>query len=515
MNGCQFFGWLAIHAVALACCGMQAVAQDSRGHDLSKWINQRGRIAWGEPPQRCDDLTFARRVFLDLLGRVPSVAELRDFEDLPGDRRAALVDQIVFAESERADDYSRLASTQLARHWQSILLPNAPAATVMDQGLGSWLSEQFATQVPFDMTMQKLVELEGPGATAYFSASGSSPVTYAGHISRSLLGVRIECAQCHDHPFTDWKQEDFWGMAAFYSTAAQGQPLPSPAADQQTNILSKIVTDGVEYPAKHLWSSDTVITDVASARKKLGEWLCSADNPQFSANAANRFWQYLVGRGIYADIENLDEASDAERAMLDELGEKFSESDFLVAPFIAAICKSDWYQAESNVPPIDLAEFYRPLKSVSANQIFDSMEQSLLLPISRVNPDAARWTGGRTQLVSRLGEAEGQTPEEFVSGIPQALAIMNGKITMDAVDFEKSKLLRAVVESPFFGQQDRIEVLYLAVLSRRPTPDESAAVKQFLAAQEDSRDTEPDDQTRAIGEVLWALLNSPEFVLCR
>jgi hypothetical protein len=150
------------------------------------------------------------------------------------------------------------------------------------------------------------------------------------------------------------------------------------------------------------------------------------------------------------------------------------------------------------------------LKVITPEQVFDSMEQSLLLPVSRIDPTASRWSGDRAQLVSRLGESVGETPEDYASGIPQALMMMNGKMTGDAIDLERSRLLRAVIETPFFNDNDRVKTLYLAVLTREPTEDEFSAIGKYLDSKPDN-----DDRKKAYGEVLWVLLNSPEFVLCR
>ena len=113
-------------------------------------------------------------------------------------------------------------------------------------------------------------------------------------------------------------------------------------------------------------------------------------------------------------------------------------------------------------------------------------------------------------MLGRLGEAIGETPEDYASGIPQALMMMNGQVTSDAISLDRSRFLRAVVESPFFDEGQRIETLYLAVLTREPSDAEKDSLSQYL-------DSKPDDTQRrkAFGEILWALLNSPEFVLCR
>ncbi|MCO8122437.1 DUF1549 and DUF1553 domain-containing protein [Stieleria sp. TO1_6] len=482
---------------------------DSGGDELSRWIDQRGRQVWGDPPSACDDLTFVRRVYLDLVGRVPSVAEIRDFQKLGDDRRELLVGELVFGEGPRRETYTRLSAASLARHWRRVLLPPGTVTLGPAQTLETWLTEQFKQGVPYDEMMRGLAQIQSPqSAGNYFQLLGGTPENYAGNLSRVMLGVRIDCAQCHDHPFTDWKQSDFWGLAAFYSDLPG--TIANPDASKPTGKSGEIRYEGTTYAAKFLWQEDALPDASRTPRVRLARWMTSPENPNFSATAVNRFWQLLVGHGLYWDVENLDLATSDERAFLDELGDRFAEDGFNVQQLIAAICKSDWYAAQSMQTNDDNPSFQRELKVISPEQVFDSLEQSLHLPISRIDPSAPRWTGARTQMVNRLGEAVGATPEDYASGIPQALMMMNGKVTADAIDLDRSRLLRAVVESPFFDENTRIETLYLAVLTRQPTETEMELLTKYL-------DEKPNAITRrqAFGEILWALLNSPEFVLCR
>ncbi|MBI1246238.1 DUF1553 domain-containing protein [bacterium] len=479
---------------------------DSHGESLARWINERGRQAWGEPPAKCDDFTFARRVYLDIVGRTPSVSELRDFQDLGDNRRDILVDRLIFGEGPRSETYLRLGSQNLARYWRRVLIP--PGTTIVGSPLPleNWLKQSFSERTPYDEIMRDLTAIRSPGeAGSYYQLLGSLPENYASHLTRSALGVRIECAQCHDHPFVDWKQEDFWGLAAFYGN------LRGPRdALARSGTEGSITYEGKTYPAKFLWTGQPLDESGAAPRAQLATWMTSTENPQFSATAVNRIWQYLVGHGLYADIDNLDQATPEEREFLDEVAQRFARDGFDVQGLMAAICKSDWYQAQSTDQPVRPEGFQRQLKVLSPDQVFDSLEQALLLPISRIDPDSPRWSGERSQLVNRLSETVGTTPEDYASGIPQALMLMNGRLTSDAIDLENSRLLRAVVETPFFNDHARIKTLFLAVLTREPTEAESAALVKFVNGMPEGK-----NQQEAYGEILWALLNSPEFVLCR
>ena len=484
------------YLLILSCVCISSLQADSRGDELAKWINAQGLGIWGEPPELCDDHTFVRRVYLDIIGRVPSVSEIRDFQEFGTNRRNLLVEQLVYSEGERADRYRRLSARQFARHWAQVLIPPGTNTNGNTDSLQSFLADKYRSGVSYDDLISEFIR--SPSTGDYFGLVGSLPENYAGHLSRVALGVRIECAMCHDHPFTDWTQGDFWGLAAFYAPAANGE----------------IHNEGTAYPVKLLWQDKPVEGSPATHRVKLAEWLASTENEYFATTGANRFWQHLVGRGLYADVENLDQATVEERFFADQLGQEFVKIDFDMQTLTAAICKSVWYQAKvSNryTENEDTEQFVRSLKAVSPEQVFDSLEQALLLPVSRLSNDAPRWTGGREQLVVRLSEAIGSNPEDFASGIPQALMMMNGQLTNDAISPERSRLLRAVVEAPFLPEVDRLETLYLAVLTRKPSAKETQAMQKYL----NSQPANPADRQKAYGEILWALLNSPEFVLCR
>ena len=506
--------WGCFSAVLLAAVFLlvpaNAIGADSFGDDLSEWIDEQGRQAWGKPPEACDDLTFARRVYLDLLGRVPSVAEVRDYLRLGDNRRDELVNELVFGQGQRRKQYVRLGAEHLARQWRRVLVPPGSTTLMPTGGLETWLADSFRDQRPLDEVMRDIVQIASPNEVGgYYQLLGGTPESYAGNLSRAMLGIRIDCAQCHDHPFADWTQDDFWGLAAFYSDLNLQSNLPN--ASRPTRKGGEIQFEGTTYVAKFLWEDESVPDAARTPRVRLAKWLTSSENPNFSANIVNRFWQMLVGQGLYEDVENLDQASESEREFLDDLGKQFAEDDFHVGRLVAAICKSDWYSAKvTDSAGQDASPFKRGMKVISPEQVFDSLEQSLHLPIGRVDSDAPRWTATRTQMVNRLGEAIGETPEDYASGIPQALMMMNGRITADAINPKDSRLLRAVIEAPFFDKDKRIETLYLAVLTRKPTESETETLAKYL-------DEKPDDDARkkGFGEILWALLNSPEFVLCR
>jgi hypothetical protein len=504
--------------------------------ELAAWID--GRVAShieqisANPPELVNDATFLRRVYLDLLGMIPTVAEVRDFlDDDSPDKRPRLVDKLLTNER---------AALQLARTWRRIWLADNGRSMPTAANFETWLREQFANNVAYNQLAQQIVTAGGAEqnddgaerrnddrrnsrpqvspAAIYLQAAGGDPASVAGVICRDFLGVRIECAQCHDHPFANWKQDDFWGIAAFFAGArytAMAEQDPSsgrqrrPVDDPVTMISPPDI--GRSFDARLL--GDRAKAEIESEklpRQFFAEWLTSAENPHFAATAVNRVWQQLCGRGLTASVDEIDTASAAERAViLDDLADKFAEHGFDMKWLIGGIAKSSAYQfaaaeSESSGAVIGV----RPLKVLSPEQVFDALEIALGLPISRID-EGPRYNGQREQLVARLDEAASKSPEDFRAGIPQMLMLMNGSITAEATNLEPSRTLRAVIESPFLDDREKIDTLFLAVLTRHPTPTEAQQLRNHVA-------TAPTGETQnAYSHILWALVNGPEFVLLR
>jgi hypothetical protein len=272
-------------------------------------------------------------------------------------------------------------------------------------------------------------------------------------------------------------------------------------------------TEEISYTAKLLWADDPLAEIPAdkSSRELLADWLVSAENPNFAATCVNRIWQYLCGRGLAGSVDDLDRVPPEERRVLDDLAKLFVQSGYDVRWLINGICKSQVYQqavlkqSDDSQPTF----VHRPLKTLLPEQVFDSLEQALNLPVARAD-NGPRYNGQRDQFVARMNESAAEAPTDFKGGIPQALMLMNGKLTADATDLETSRTLRAVIEAPFLGMADKIDTLYLAALTRQPRPEE----REFLLKHVRSKPTEA-EQKQAFAEIFWGLLNSPEFLLSR
>lgn len=500
--------------------------------ELADWIDARFARQYAaagvEPGDTVDDATFLRRVYLDLQGRIPAVAQIRDFMADEGSfKRQSYVDRLL-NEDARPERFAQRSAEHLARVWRRMMIPASSPQAGLGPQLEPWLAKKFAANTPYDQITRKLIVVnmqqptqflgalrpDQPAAPAdpdadaglFQAAIGGSPENLAAGYVRVFLGMRLNCAQCHDHPFTDWEQKDFWGVAALLSDPSkQSQARPAPSI---TPADGKNMT----FPAKLLWTKEPLkeIPADRSAREIFADWMVSAENPNFAATAVNRTWQYLCGRGLAGSVDELDRVSKQEREVLDELAKLFVQSGYDFRWLVTGICKSKVYQQVMATEPTEGTGFVqRPLKTLLPEQVFDSLERALNLPVAKAD-GGPRFNGEKEQFVSRMNEAAPESPSDYKGGIPQALMLMNGKLTADATSLETSRTLRAVVEAPFLADEAKLETLYLATLSRKPSAKEMEYLKEHIASRQ-----ETDEQKQAYAEIMWGLLNSPEFVLSR
>ncbi len=494
--------------------------------ELAEWIDRQFDKAWQEanvqPPAVVDDATFLKRTSLDLNGTIPTVSQAREFLGYDGEhKRATLIEQLL-NETKRPQKHAERTAAHWATLWRRMMVPgNTPEAqrAVLFE---PWLKEQFLTNVPYDEMARKIITVQQntPGVTAkgpamenvvstpviFFQTVGGKPETSASAVSRVFLGVRIGCAECHDHPFADWKQKDFWGVATYFSGIRNGAVGDSP--------LMKIRPENgpKEFEPALLWGTKAEVPKGKTSREAFADWMTSPKNPHFASTAVNRVWNVLIGRGLTDSVDDLDKAPPAERAILDELAQLFVASGYDVKWLITGICKSKLYQRECiavDETSGDPLPGLRPLKTLLPEQVFNSLEQALALPVARADA-GPRFNGLRDQLVARMNEAASNQPDEYRAGVPQALLLMNGRITTEATDLEQSRTLRGVLDAPFLNTEEKLKTLYLATLTRHPKAPE----QQFLLEHIRKQPT-PEKQQQAFQEIFWGLLNSPEFVLER
>jgi hypothetical protein len=468
--------------------------------ELASWIDARLEATWrGKrlPPRPvAGDDVFLRRAYLELTGTIPSVAEARDFlESTSAGKRERLV-QSLLQDKRFAEHYARL--------WARTL---APAGNTRGP-LEAYLRTELAKNTPFDQVARAILTAKGDATkaspAAFYMAVGNSPERVAEAVARGLLGVRLGCAQCHNHPFTKWKREHFWGLAAFFAGTGTA---PGQVNDGFTTRITP--TEGTrEFEAKFLEGPAPKFPEGRSPRAVLADWLATPQNRFFAANVVNRVWQDLCGSGLVSTVDDLDTLEASERGLiLDELAAKFAANGFNLRWLVEGICLTKAYQ-QASAASTEPGSAQRPVRTLSPDQVFAALDQSLSLKKGRAL--SPRYTGEGQNLMARLEEARGSTPTDFKGGIPQALLLMNGSLISRATTLEDSLTLRAVVEAPFLKEDEKLDTLFLAAYSRLPRAAERDRLLKLVRAKPDDREA----QRQAYANIFWALLNSPEFVLC-
>jgi hypothetical protein len=506
-------------AAGLLPDGTKLTAEQLAGH-IDRLIEQKARAEAVALSERTSDAEFLRRVYLDLTGKIPTADKAAAFLDsTEPSKRARLIDELLASK-----DYGR----HLADVWQALLLPRSSDTRFFQQyypTMVSWLADQFNEGAGWDRITKEIVtasgEVKKTGPAVYWLVNGT-PDKATDNVTRMFLGVQLQCAQCHNHPFTDWKQNEYWHMAAFFlKVRPDGNPRAAARNGGTIAISEKAGPRGKRgglppsakiLPPKFLGGEQVQVKDRDPVRPLLAEWMTGAKNPYFSKAMVNRTWGLLFGRGIVNPVDDMHEANPASHPeLLIDLAKQFSASGFDVKYLLRALCNSRTYQRSSkpagNNTDADPALFARmAVRPLTPEQLYDSLEQ-LTGRMGANGPGrrggvAARFAGTpRDAFIAFFGIEDGADATEFQAGIPQVLRLMNSP-----------QLNRAAALTPLLrdgkGRSEIVEKLYLTVLARRPTSEEAGRIDRYL-------DRNREDGRQAYAGVLWALMNSSEFALNR
>jgi hypothetical protein len=476
-----------------------------------------------------DDASFMRRVSLDLVGKIPSVADLHAFLSDPApDKRRQLVDRLLGSPGYVVN---------FAHVWRAIMMPSAEGDMQFQYlipGFEAWLRRRLTEDVAYDeLTREILTVSLDPrnNLNPYVTQGNLSPVGFyqgrelkpenlAAGTARIFLGVRIECAQCHDHPFDDWKREQFWSYAAFFTgmdrDAGGERGMLGSLREMFDRRELVIPGTGQRVKAAFLNGTESRLDNRESSRKNLADWVVAADNPYFARTAANRLWGHFFGIGIVNPVDDFNADNvPSHPELLDQLGREFAAHRFDMKFLIRAITASRAYQLSSrrtHPSQEDARLFARmPLKGLTAEQLFDSIAQATgyYSPFAVRDPFSMQNDGVRTEFLQLFGNTRDAVTEQQTT-ILQALTMMNGEFVNDATGLAKSATLSAIAEFPHMSTAERIEALYLASLSRPPRNEERERLVRYVDEGGPAHDPK-----KALGDVFWALLNSSEFLLNR
>ncbi len=510
----------------LAFCGDQVIAQDDV-QKLADRIDELIARKWAKnrvvPASASDDSEYLGRVWLDIAGKIPTAAEAQDFlDDTAIDKRRRIVDELLDGPNYVVN-WSNV--------WRRVLIPEADSDVnirFMLPGFEGWLRQQLDENKSYDDFVREILTTPVSGVNPYQDQNGLSPFAYyqskeikpenlAASTSRMFLGIRIECAQCHDHPFDTWKRKDFWGYATFFA-AMQRQPGGNGFLGQLQELFVQqtlTVPDTNEVVnATYLTGVSPQIPSGSSARLTLADWVTSGDNPYFARTAANRVWGHFFGTGIVDPVDDFSESNPPSHPeLLDLLARELVEHDFDLKFLMRAITASRTYQLTSSVRSADTAAepwlFSRmAVKGMTAEQLYDSIAQAVGTHETFDTTLQARFAvTGRSQFVEQFSDSR-SGPTERQTSVLQALAMMNGGMITRATDLESSRTFAGIIAYPGFDTARRIEALFLSTLHRRPLPDELDRFVKYVESNEEESTTKT-----ALSDVFWVLLNSSEFSL--
>lgn len=473
-----------------------------------------------EPTVPAGETELLRRVYLDLAGRTPTVHEVRSYvNDSSPDRYERLVDQLLSS----PDHASHLATV-----WRKVLIPEGIDLTRFGgvEEFDKWLAAEFAAGKPYDEIVSSLLLAEGrlsnSGPLLFYTALKLDPDQIASRTARIFLGMRLECATCHDHPFEPWKQTDFWGYAAFFAQISR----PRGKLEQASRVMR--VAD-IDHGEVMLPDSEQVISpqfldgtsldaygDDLSRREQFVRWLTDPANPYFARATANRVWGQLFGKGITDPVDNFGVQHKPKiPELIDLLAGHLIASDFQLSELLRAIVHSKAYRLSSgaeNVDPQRLEWFAQmQVKMLTAEQIYDCIAVATLLDSGGAqdpnNFNLARFSNPAREAFLQQFSTPAGSMTDYQAGIPQALTLMNGSLIAGATGISSSGLLKSL-EAPFFNNRERVEVLYMATLSRPPQPSEWEVLEQYLPLE-----TGGAELRDGLADLLWVLLNSAEFTM--
>jgi hypothetical protein len=474
------------------------------------------------PSAPAGDPTHLRRAYLDVIGRLPTPGEVREFlADASPTKRARLVDRLL-DRPEYADHW--------ANKWVDLLRPNPYRVGIKAVlNLDGWIRDAFRRNLPYDQFVRAIVTARGSTfeqGPATILRDRREPEEIAPMLSQLFLGIRLECAKCHHHPFESWSQEQFYAFAAYFARVGRkGTGLSPPISGGEEIVYTqrsgsvKHPLTGKILPPRPLFGNASVGKDPeADPREALARWMTAPDNPYFAQVIVNRVWAEVMGRGIVEPVDDLRATNPPSNGpLLNALADDFRRHGYDLKRLIRTILASSVYALSSEPNARNLADirnFSRHYRQrLRAEVLLDAISDVTGVPDAfEAAPPRSRaatiWTHRVSSLfLDTFGRPDpNQDPpceRTTDTSVVQALHLMNApelhkKITSDTG--RAAQLVKGTKQP-----RDIVEELYLLAYSRFPTdPERVVGESLFTGTKVDRRG--------AVEDLLWALLNSAEFV---
>lgn len=466
------------------------------------------------PSELCSDEVFLRRVTIDITGRLPTYEDYAAFTtDTAPDKRAKLIDRLL----ERKE-FSEI----WAMKWAELLTVRSSVQVSYKAMFlySNWLTSQISNNVPLDKMVRELLAASGgtfKNPATNFYQTETDTLKLAENVAQVFMGIRTQCAQCHNHPFDRWTMDDYYSFAAFFSQVGRKQ-----SEDYRETIVFNSGGGEVSHPVGGRVMPPKFLggptPDVAGKDRRviLGEWLASPQNPYFATSVGNRVWEHFFGIGIVEPVDDVRVSNPASNpALYEELGKKLTGYNYDLRQLVRDICNSHAYQRSTQRN----ASNEQDEKNFAHSRLRRVRSESLLDCISQVTLTKDKFPGlplgARAVQVADGGTSTyflttfGRAPRITVCAaevrteptLSQALHLLNGETVESKIaQGGLPKQLLAEGKTP----NEVIERLYISCLSRKPTPAEMEKLAAVVASDP--------DPAKALDDIFWAILNSREFI---
>lgn len=537
-----------------AFAGNAAIGGKATGTPVDM-INRMIQQGWEDyeirPQSEVDDGAWCRRVYLDVIGRIPTVSELTEFlSDRSKGRRASLVEKLLY-DDRYTEEYARHWSTV----WSNLLIGRSGGtdrrSLVSRDGMQKYLRDSFAANKPYNTMVYELVTATGsakPGTDGFNGAvnflidkvNDEKATLATSSTTRIFLGQQVQCTQCHNHPFNQWKQQRFWEFNSFFRQTRGlrkfvpgtndiehgrlvDQDYAGEANDPDDALIFYELRNGLTKAAYPKFSdgdksqeiSPSGYLDDVNRRAELARLMMESES--LDQMIVNRMWSLFLGHGFTRPIDDLGPHNPSTHPeLLAGLGQAFRNSSYDLKQLITWITTSVPYQLEPTLgrgnesddpslgEPPKFSRFY--LRQMSAEQLYQSMvtatDASGSGSYESQEAERRRWL---EQFVVAFGTDEGDEATTFNGSIPQALMLFNGELTKKAISTDQGSFIDRIADRSK-SPQDAVRELFLAGLARRPDRSELKVASQLLYAREG-------DVKAMMQDMWWAILNSNEFIL--
>jgi hypothetical protein len=517
------------------------------------FINEQIRQGWEaagyKPSGVATDAEWCRRLFLDVLGRVPTVQELVKFEaDRTPDKKLRLVNALLSEDGEYVEEYARNWTTL----WTNVLIGRAGGtqngSLVNRDGMQQSIRRAMQRNMPYDRFVYELVDARGSGQPGDENFNGfvnfladnlaDNGIEATAKTAQIFLGVQVRCTQCHNHPFNDWKQNQFWEFNAFFrQTRAlrrfepgtrdvryidlENEDFAGEDGNAEEAVLFYELRNGLTKAAYPVFLDGTELNksgylDEVNRREELAKWMVKSG--YLGKSLVNRYWGHFLGYGFTKPIDDMGpHNAPTHPELLDGLATDIQKHSYDLKELIRWIVLSEPYGLSSRFNTTNkkddpslgekpmFSHFY--LRQMRAEELYQSLltatEAQKTVSAEEQEKQKRDWLG---QFVIAFGTDDNEETTTFNGTITQSLMMMNGDLVKRATSIDKSSFLQRVAANPKLSGKTKIDYLYMAALGRKPTNTERSLADQLAVLRKG-------DAVAALQDVWWAVLNSNEFIL--